>query len=285
MVSNGLQIADAEKATTSTSSSGHPSIRIHALGAHLTVLGDLDIHADNKAATNAVGANATTRQIGIRANAGTVLDLGGSFRSNCRSLYLATSSANNNLNQNFSTATVNLVGGADTERTFEVADASTLDAPARNTFSIGTLNVGTDSATANVRLVNEFLNDNPTNGWTSAMEPNDLRVGERLVAGTLSIGSGSRLAVNGQQVRIAGTFTMASTATLDLCTGALPAIGTEIPNFRAAGDQTAAWSAFASCVKDSTAPAAHFAPAYDAATDTTLWVSVPPPPRTIFKVR
>ena len=285
VVSNGVQLADAENATTSSSASSNPDIRIHALDAHLTVLGDLDIHADNKAATNTVHGNYATRYLGIRGNAGTVLDLGGSFRSNCRSLYLATSSANNNLNQNFSTATVNLIGGADVERTFEVADASTLDAPARNTFSIGTLHVGTDSATANIRLVNEYLNDNPTNGWTEAMDPNDLRAGERLVAGTLSIGPGSRLAVNGQQVRIAGAFTMAPTATLDLCTDAAPAIGTEIANFRATGDQTAAWSAFASRVKDSTAPAAHFAPAYDAATDTTFWVSAPPPQRTLFKVR
>ena len=273
VVSNGLQIADAEKATTSTSGSNHPSIRIHALGAHLTVLGDLDIHADNKAATNAVGANATTRQIGIRANAGTVLDLGGSFRSNCRSLYLATSSANNNNNQNFSTATVNLIGGADTERTFEVADASTLDAPARNTFSIGTLNVGTANVQANVRLVNEFLNDNPVDGWTEGTDPANLRIGERLVVGTLSIGPGSRLAVAGQEVRISSAFTMAPSATLDLCIGARLPIDTPVENFRASGNQTAAWHAFAPRVKDSTAPGATFLPAYARATDTTLWVA------------
>ena len=273
VVSNGLQIADAEKATTSTSGSNHPSIRIHALGAHLTVLGDLDIHADNKAATNAVGANATTRQLGIRANAGTVLDLGGSFRSNCRSLFLATSSSNNSNNQNFSTATVNLIGGTDTERTFEVADASTLEAPERNTFSIGTLNVGTTNASANVRLVNEFLNDNPVDGWTAGTDPAELRVGERLVVGDLSIGPGSKLTVDGQQVRIAGVFSMDPTATLDLGIGAKMPIGTPVENFRAKGDQTAAWSTFAPRVKDSTAPTARFSPSYDAATDTTLWVA------------
>ena len=245
---------------------------IHAQDSTLTIGGDFVIDSSAAGATNAT----PYRYFGVRANAGTVLNLGGSYANNCRCLYLTANSSNNSKNLNFSLSTVNLVGGADKTVTFEVGDASTTTGIQRNTFSISNLCVGVSAAkTSHARLVNDFLNENDASAWQEGEDKNDYRVGEKLIVHELSIGPGSTLEVAGQNVEVGSRLSIADGGTLDLATGSVMSGATAVPNFFGLGDQTAAWGTVASRVIDSSNRAYTFSATYDAETNRTIWTGAP----------
>lgn len=238
---------------------------VHAQGATVTIGGDYVI--------DSVFTNSSCRTMGIRADAGTVLNLGGSFICNCRCHYLAPNSVNNRNNLNFSESTVNLVGGADKLVTYEVGDASTTTGIQRNTFSISNLCVGVSAKSSHARLVNDFLNENDASAWQEGEDKNDYRVGEKLIVHELSIGPGSTLEVAGQNVEVGRSLAVDATGKLDLASGRRIQGKTTHINFYGLGDQSEAWNALVERVVDSSNPKSTFHAVYDSASDRTYWVS------------
>jgi len=261
-LSKGLLLAD-------TSGGNNCNKLIHAQNATLAIGGDFTIDSVVASATNA----APNRSYGIRADAGTVLNLGGSFISNCRCLYLAPNSVNNRNNLNFSESTVNLVGGADKLVTYEVGDASTTTGIQRNTFSISNLCVGVSAKSSHARLVNDFLNENDASAWQEGEDKNDYRVGEKLIVHELSIGPGSTLEVAGQNVEVGRSLAVDATGKLDLASGERIYGKTTRMNFYGLGDQSEAWNALAERVVDSSNPNTVFHAVYVPSTDRTYWNS------------
>jgi hypothetical protein len=184
----------------------------------------------------------SSRHTGINGDAETVVSLTGDFRSKGRSpegsgLHLST---------------VDAIGGGAVQH-FEVGDSSAQPGGTAASFAIGTLNIGLGTTNALVKLVNEELNDNPL----VATNETD-RIGEKLVARTLSVNAGSTLDVNGQVVNVT-SLTVAPDAWLDLDSGRRPAYNEVLTNFVGFGNRVARWNAFADRVKDSSSPSSRFA--------------------------
>ncbi len=268
---NGHRLTLAKGLRISASGYSGRTLQVHALDATLDIGGDYEVVSKDYAATN----SSPYRSLGIRANAGTVVNLGGSFLTNCRAMYAAANSSNNKNNNNFSLCTVNLVGGAETERTFEVGDAAATTGIQRNTFSISNLCVGVAAKAGNVRLVNDYLNENDASAWVEGEDKNDYRAGEKLIVHELSVGPGSTLSVNGQNVEVGRSLALDATGVLDMSTGARLDGRTVLTNFYGLGDQTAAWNAVAGRVVDSANRACCFTAVYDSAADKTYWCEAP----------
>ena len=215
------------------------------LGSTLNIGGDLRIRVTNfmPGTTNTTGVLDEARGTGISGDATFTVNLGGSFSSNARAFSQGA---------NLSSATVNLHGGtAEVPETWEVGN-DPADLCAADTFSVGVFNVGTPGATAHIRLVNEFLNDN------DRANPLKVKDGEILVAGSLRIDENSKLDLNGLGLKVIGPLVLAPTATLDLNTGIRPVYGTIYTNVVGFGNQRAVWNAFAERVVDSSHPEAAF---------------------------
>lgn len=201
------------------------------------------------------------RRTGVTGDAGTVVNLGGSFSANSRSLN----------EDNLHLATMNLTGGTSPmPNTFEVG-ADARQTIASGTFALGTLNVGTASSPAHVVLVNDHLNDNEHD---IDFEQRG-KEGEVLLAGELNIAADSVLDLAGHGAKIVNGLSIDSGGTLDLNTG----LGLEADDIVAAffgvGDQTATWNSFAGDVIDSSNSEFSFVAVTD--NDNTYWQAVPEP--------
>lgn len=217
--------------------------------------------------TNTLGVLTEYRRIGLHGNATTVVNLGGGFRSNSRSF----------LGDNLYRCTVNLVGGTPEAPSGVEVMSDPVDAVAANTYAFGTLNVGTNSDPAFVRLDNASINDgDPAN-------PLKTGAGEVLLAGALTVGPGSVLDVNGKGVKVATSLTINATGWLDLnLTGDL-AIDQVIPNVFGVGNQSVAWAASAARVKCRNHPDVTFKAVYDS--PNTVWAVASLGGGTLFLVR
>lgn len=216
-----------DKSSTYTSDASRN--RLDASGSTLNIGGNL-VYSDS--------GGLAYRRVGIHGNATTVVNLRGSFFSNARSLATA------NLYQ----ATVNLIGGTvATPNTWEVS-ADKTHTVVTSTSAIGTLNVGTPTEAASIRL----LNNNQNDGVTQADEV--------LLAGTLRIRPGSTLDCNGKGVKVATALSVDAAGTLDLNVAGELTAGQTITTFFGVGDQTVPWLASASRVVSSTVPVATFKP-------------------------
>lgn len=223
--------------------------RMHAPGATLDIGGDLTYRSNNFPAgtTNAAGALAESRIVGIVGDTNTVLSLRGSFVTNVRSP----------TGGGLVGATIALLGGsAGAPNTFEVG-CDPADAFANDTYALGAVSVGTATEPGHVRLVNDFLNDN------DATNVNKVKAGEMLLARRLAIGSDSSLDLNGLAVRLDAqaatpTLSVAATGALDLNTGLALQVGDTVPTFVGPGNHADAWNAFRDRVKDSSLPGAAF---------------------------
>lgn len=204
------------------------------------------------------------RETGFSGNSNTVVTLHGSFSSNVRSSTMS----------NFSSATVNALGGtAEAPNTYEVGNHPA-DAVASGTFSVGKFKVGSADTPGFVRFVNNHVNDGQiaTNiVWTDEVTAvtNVYRVkdSEMQVVGSLSIGPGSTLDLNGMALRIAprtsseGLAISPSGGLLDLNTGLVGLqVGDILPTVVGLGDQSQAWNAVKSLVTDSSNRGFTFAP-------------------------
>jgi hypothetical protein len=256
-LSNSLRITDATASVTSTVGNVVGALLI-ATDSTVTVGGDLVVHSDNLGPW-AAPTSRVTRAFGISGNAGTVLNLGGSYSNDC------VSATGRGLSQ----STVNLVGGS-ALRTFEVGDAWTNATVKTNSFSIETLNVGYGACPANVRLVNFCLNDNPI----VQSNAND-KLGEKLVVGNLNVGARSTLDANGQFVQIATALSIAPDAWLDLKSGQTLKACEAATNFFGEGDRTAAWLPCSGRVLDASNPGGRFVPAYVLSANRTYWQMLP----------
>ncbi|MGI5869758.1 MAG: hypothetical protein ACOX9C_10005 [Kiritimatiellia bacterium] len=228
-------------------------------GSSVLVGGDISIscHADISP-----WSATPTRAVGIIGDETSVLRLKGNYESRCRSYY----DNDNNFNKNFSASTVELIGGTDV-KTWEVGDAGTLTGVQKNSFSVGTLKIGTENDVGNVMLVNNHLNDNPVT------QTNELDlVGEKLVVGTLLIGAGSKLDINNQAVEVGTSLSIQPGGVLDLNTGVRFTKKQRIENMVGLGDQTAAWDAAAANVIDNANRGTTFTSVYDSDADKTCWI-------------
>jgi hypothetical protein len=205
------------------------------------------------------------------ADATTTITIGGSFRTNVRSLST----------DGWHLSTVNLIGGeAGQPATFEVGSDGVpgndgdVDGFGAGTYAIGTLNIGDGTAPAVIRLVNEYLNDGD-NGLTNPSTQPKSNEGEALMAHALNIRSGSVLDANGREVRIETSLTIAGDAWLDLNTGLALTENQLIATFIGLGDQTADWAVFAGRVMDSTNPSFTFEPTLEEGN--TYWTAIPEP--------
>lgn len=259
-VDYGVLIADTDNAAGQHGSG--PNKFIDARDAELVIHGDFAVISDGAPAT----AASPLANCGIRANAGTVLSLGGSFTTNMKAYEEWRQ------NYGFMDATINLIGGTEEVKTIEVGDASTATAAnaMRATFAVGTLNVGTVNTNSDVRLVNEYLNNNPK-AEGDGVDPADGRSGEKLIVKNLAVAGGSRLRVNGQVVEVATSLTVAEGGVIDFADATPLEIGAKLTNFYGVGDQSAEWSAFAANVVDSSCPRATFRAVYDQSADKTYF--------------
>lgn len=189
--------------------------------------------------------------------------------------------AANNTAENMSTSLLAMTGGTEgAPVTFEVGDAVGTTGVQFNTWSIETLQVGVDSGdTARVRLVNDYLNNNPF----VSDEATD-KAGEKLVVGTLDIKAGSYFDANLAEAFVEvgeSTLLLEPGATLDLNTGLTLTEGLIISDFVGLGDQTIAWTAFADQVIDSSNPLWVFAPVLDSGDTHWQAVGLIPEPSTV----
>lgn len=236
------------------------SAELIATGSVVTVGGDLVIYSLNASPLGAaLTANLVGRGFGIWGDAATIINLGGNYSNNCRSLN----------NQALSQSTVNLIGGAGVKQ-FEVGDAASSVVPTSG-FALAALNIGNGTTAGNVQLVNNCLNDNPL----VASNISD-RIGEKLMVGTLALKAASTLDVNAQGVHIQTALTIAPDAWLDLHTGVTLEDRADITNFYGIGNQAAAWAMCRAQVKDSSNPGLEFVPDYVVGDNRTYWRAVPP---------
>jgi hypothetical protein len=167
-----------------------------------------------------------------------------------------------------------LIGGSESNpNTFEVC-ADSGDTIGDDTYAFGTVNIGTATESAYIRLVNEYLND----GDNTVTDPNvgKSNDGEQLLATTLTIGPGSTLDLNGESVRVSNSsLNIDSTGTLNLNTGLTLAVDDIVYAFVGMGDQTATWITFQDRVLDSGNPTLSFAPVLDGGD--TYWQAIPEP--------
>jgi hypothetical protein len=215
------------------------------LGSTLSIAGDLLIRVTNftPGTTNATGVLTEAVGSGIAGDETFTLNLGGNFSVNARSV---------SGSRNLSAATVNLLGGtAGAPATWEVG-CDPADLCDVSTFSVNTLNVGTNGHPAQVRLTNEFLNDN------DRQNPLKSKDGEILVADKVRVADGSTLDLNGLGLKVVSSLDVAPTGTLDLDTGVKPIYGTVYANVAGLGNQADDWNAFADRVVDSSYPIAGF---------------------------
>ncbi len=227
-------------------------IGINAEGSTLNIGGDLVYDDASLPAGNTDNGQLNEgRRVGVHGDENTVVNLRGSFIANTR----APVHRGDGLYQ----STVNLLGGSNEEpNTFEVG-ANIQSEVEANTFAIGNLNVGTSAEAANVRLVNEFVNEGSVVVDGEGNESRDKDT-EALVVGNLSISSGSTLDVNAQNVAIHGSLDIATNGgTLDLNTGETLSDGEIVSSFFGIGDMASAWNEFAGQVIDSSNPDAGFA--------------------------
>lgn len=218
------------------------------------------------------GSNANvTFNMGIFGNSSTVVNLSGNYSTNVASPTVTGTT------QGLSAATINLVGGNASVKSFEVAtySAQTLFNTA---YALGTVNVGTVATPALVQLVNNSVNDNTT----AIAGHSGSATGEKLMVSNLAIAANSTLDVNAQVVRIGTSLAIASGGTLDLNTGLVLINGTLVTSFVGSGDQTAMWNAatliaengqsYARGVVDSDNPGFGFLAT--ASSGTTVWQAV-----------
>lgn len=246
-VNNGVLIDDHGSITTGSTTY---VATIAAADSTVNVGGDIVIRSYNANPTaKALNAsNQLARGLGIVGNGSTVINVGGNYTTNTAS----------NTGGTLASSTLNLVGGDGGYKTFEVADAASrvTHVTTSGTFNIGTFNVGTASSTGMVRLVNDFLNDNPI---ALAEDPNVAKTGEKLITAKLAIAAGSTLDVNALNVLIgSGSLEIAPTGTLDLHSGLTLVAGGTINTFLGIGNQVATWNLYASRVVDSSNPTMGF---------------------------
>ena len=139
------------------------------------------------------------------------------------------------------------------------------------TFIVGTLNVGTNDAPSDVRLVNEYLNNNPK-AEGEDVDPADGRIGEKLIVKNLSVATGSTLRVNGQNVEVGASLSVADGGVIDLDDGEVLSGGKVFTNFYGDGDQSASWSVAAKNVTDLACRGSAFRAVYDSQSNRTYFV-------------
>ena len=246
-----------------TSSDDGANKIIDARGSELVISGDFEILSDGASAT----AGSPKTNCGIRADNDTTLSLGGSFRTNMKAY-----NGGNNATE-LSDATVNLIGGTDEIKTIEVGDAESATAAAspRGTFIVGTLNVGTNDAPSDARLVNEYLNNNPK-AEGEDVDPADGRIGEKLIVKNLYVATGSTLRVNGQNVEVGASLSVADGGVIDLDDGETLSVGKPFANFYGDGDQLVSWSVAAKNVTDLACRGSAFRAVYDSQSNRTYFV-------------
>jgi hypothetical protein len=238
---------------------------IDANGSVLNIGGDLVFSEGSRPAGNrnaAEDALLEFRRVGVIGNATTVINLHGSFSSNSRS---TTQGA-------LHLSTMNLLGGTGPGGvvTFEVA-ADRSQGLVTSSYALGTVNIGSATQTAHVKLVNDFLNDN------DAANLEKVKDGEVLLAGVLNIAAGSILDVNGQGVKVVNLLSISPTGLLDLNTGLALAEDDVVKSFFGVGDQSAVWELLASQVIDSSNAGFSFTASYDSLDNATYWVAIPEP--------
>lgn len=231
-----------------------------ASGSTVTVGGNVRIESKNSPWVVTNGTSAA-RSLGIRGDATTVFRLKGNYENKCRSYY----DTNNTYNKNFSASTVELIGGA-AVKTWEVGDAETLTGVQKNSFSIGTLKIGNVTDVGNVKLVNNYLNDNPVTLGNSL----DL-VGEKLIVGTLAVGAQSKLDINAQVVEVGTSLSIGAGGVLDLNTGIRFSTKQRVENMVGLGNQTVAWNAASANVVDDDNVGTTFTSVYDSGVNKTYW--------------
>lgn len=250
-VTNGVQFDDA-----SSSTNVGRNLKLFAENSTVSIGGDVVMTGD--ASKLPGGANVNT-SIGIEGGAnGANITLGGNWN-------VQTVAAKGTGVNNLSTSTLTMTGDG---ATFEVGDASNITGVQAQTWSIATFNVGVDAGnTANIQLVNNYLNDNPFNG-----DANVDKEGERLIVGAMNIRENSTLDANlGATVVEVASLLMETGSVLDLNTNIALFDGATVDNFLGLGDQTVVWTGFASQVIDSSNPNYAFNPLYLTEPNLTVW--------------
>lgn len=222
--------------------------QVNASGSTLTVGGDILVSSTRMYAGYVDGTLRENLRMGVTGDAGTIVNLSGSFRTMMR----AMSPANG-----LTLSRVNALGGTVSEpEGWEVTADPTSTSFGVGSGAIGALYVGSVGEEAHYRLTNEYVNDNdPTN-------PAKTKDGEVLLASQLALVNGV-LDLDGHGVKLAAGATpleIAATATLDLHTGLTLAVGDRVAAFVGLGDQTAAWTVCKARVKDTSNPALAFKP-------------------------
>lgn len=240
-LTNGLEILDNQHPLSTTAAVA----RIDANAGKINIGGDLLIYSANQGGSARLsntyndpnGQSRFNQAIGIDGGyEGVALTVGGHYSMNTRALTSGTG-------WDLTRSTVSMVGGTEAAPvTFEVADADGNYTLRKNSFGIGVLNIGAAGDSAQVQLVNDYLNENAKAAvWGEDLDT--AKAGEKLIVGTLNILNGSVLDVNGQVVEVgSSTLSISSDSFLDLNTGVLLVDGNVVTNFYALGDQTAAWN-------------------------------------------
>jgi len=244
----------------SSEASGGP-VMVDATGSTLNIGGDLEIKCQDYWMAGWILSDVLreSRKVGIVGDATTVVNIGGSFTSNARSMSAGY--------DGLTAATVNLLGGSvGAAETFEVMADPTTTTFDPGTSAIGTLNVGAAGDDAYIQLVNDQLNDNDEFNLAKVKD------GEVLLVGSLNIVNGT-LDCNGLGITVSNaTLSIAADGTLDLTTGGIEA-GEVCLLVAGLEDQTAAWDTFKDKVIDSDTPGMGFEPLYVAAFDATFWAA------------
>jgi hypothetical protein len=276
-VAHGMLLDDFKPADDTTTSL--PTVRVDANMAAVNVGGDLMVYSTNWGAAartldtdGDLIANTATRNMGIDGGyEGVTLTVGGNYGMNTRSL-------NSGTGWNLSRSTVKMLGGTQARPvTFEVADADGNYTVQKNSFSIQRLDIGAAADAAYVKLANNYLNENARFATIGESEAN-MRVGEKLIVGTLNVLAASTLDVSGQVMEVGpGGLAISADSWLDLHTGLALVDGSVVTNFYGLGDQAAAWNVFAARVMDTDNSLLAFQASYVAGDGRTYWTATAVP--------
>ena len=119
--------------------------------------------------------------------------------------------------------------------------------------------------------LNEYLNNNPK-AEGEDVDPADGRIGEKLIVKNLSVATGSTLRVNGQNVEVGASLSVADGGVIDLDDGETLSVGKPFANFYGDGDQLASWSVAAKNVTDLACRGSAFRAVYDSQSNRTYFV-------------
>ncbi len=255
-ISKGILLEDL-----SSSSQAGRNLKLFMENSNVSIGGDVLMTGD---AYRLPGGGDVNTNIGLDGGAnGANVTLGGSW------IVHTVAAKGSSNNYNLSTSTLTMTGGDGAEsKTWEVGDASSTTGVQAQTWSVATFNIGVDAGdTSHIKLVNEFLNDNPF-----VSDPNIDKIGEKLIAGALNVRENSYLDANLGEANVeVASLLLETGATLDLNTGLTLTDGQNIAGFVGLGDLTSSWNTFSGQVIDSSNPLFAFSAVYLGGSDETVW--------------